>query len=511
MKSYILTIIVGLFIQYINAFPQNQLPSNAIIVAKDGSGKFNSVQAAVNSLSNSANSERVIYIKNGTYNEQVTIQKDFVTLIGENKDKVIITNNLNNAKTGSSSECATVKAKCNNFKAFDITFENTAPFPGNNAQAPAFYSYGNKHYIENCNFLSYQDTLLSYHGTQYFKNCFIRGLTDFIWGFGRAAFENCNLHVVSKGGKNTGYLTANGNEDGNFREGGFLITISKVTTDGANFYLGRLWKKNCYVIFDKTEFPGDKIVKEGWLTFTGNDNYKNTSKVGEYQCKGNNYNMNGRVPWSTKFDSAPSVASFLGGDLSFATSTVYKGSGSSSNTTNNNPAPAQNNTPAQNNPAPAQNNAPVTNNPAPAPAPNTNNGNNNGFNWNSWGNFNWNNWGNNNNNNIWGNNNWWNNWANNNKAPTNNAANNNWNNWGGNWGGFWKRNNKSSEKKEIKKEEKPVEVTKESIKKDTKKIDKVKRECLPLHAQCGGNDYKGSTCCMQGICTVINEWYSICI
>jgi len=98
MKSYILTIIVGLFIQYINAFPQNQLPSNAIIVAKDGSGKFNSVQAAVNSLSNSANSERVIYIKNGTYNEQVTIQKDFVTLIGENKDKVIITNNLNNAK-----------------------------------------------------------------------------------------------------------------------------------------------------------------------------------------------------------------------------------------------------------------------------------------------------------------------------------------------------------------------------------------------------------------------------
>ncbi|OUM69938.1 carbohydrate-binding module family 1 protein, partial [Piromyces sp. E2] len=298
-----------------------QLPNNAIIVAKDGSGKYNTVQAAINSLSKSSSSERVIFIKNGKYNEQVTIQKDYVTLIGENKDKVIITYNLNNAKTGSSSECATVKVK--------------APFPGSNAQAPAFYSYGEKHYIENCNFLSYQDTLLSYHGTHYFKNCYIRGLTDFIWGFGRAVFEKCILHVVSKGGKNTGYLTANGNEDANFKNGGFLITNSKVNSDGAQFYLGRLWKKNCYVIFDRTEFPGDKIVKEGWLTFTGNDNYKYTSKVGEYQCQGSNYSINGRVSWSTKFNTVPSISSFLGGDLSFISKTVYK-SGSNKISNNNN-------------------------------------------------------------------------------------------------------------------------------------------------------------------------------
>ena len=387
MNSYIITLIIGLFIQYINAFSQSQLPNDAIIVAKDGSGKFNTIQAAVNSLSNSANSERVIFIKNGKYNEQVTIEKDFVTLIGEDKDKVIITYDLNNAKTGSSAECATVRAKCNNFKAFDVTFENTAPFPGNNAQAPAFYSYGNKHYIENCNFLSYQDTLLSYHGTQYFKNCYIRGLTDFIWGFGRAVFEKCNLHVVSRGGKNTGYLTANGNEDGNFKEGGFLITNSKVISDGAKFYLGRLWKKNCYVIFDKTEFPGDKIVKEGWLTFSGYDNYKYTSKVGEFQCKGNGYNTNGRVSWSTKFNSAPSISSFLGGDLSFASNTIYKNSG-----TNNN----------------------------------NNNSNNN----------------------------------NNNNTNNNNNGNN---------------------------------------------------KCNPLYYQCGGNGFKGSTCCNSGNCKKMNEWFSMCV
>jgi len=467
MKLYLFNILLLYFIQSILAFPQNKLPSNAIIVAKDGSGKYKTVQAAINSLSKSANSERVIYIKNGKYSEQVSIQKDFVTLIGENKDKVIITYNLNNAKTGSSSECATVKAKCNNFKAFDITFENTAPFPGNNAQAPAFYSYGDKHYIENCNFLSYQDTLLSYHGTQYFKNCYIRGLTDFIWGFGRAVFENCNLHVVSKGGKTTGYLTANGNEDANFKKGGFLITNSKVTSDGAKFYLGRLWKKNCYVIFDKTEFPGDKIVKEGWLTFTGNDNYKNTSKVGEYQCKGNKYSMNGRVSWSTKFNSAPSISSFLGGDISFASKTVYKNSSSNNtnNSNNNNKNTSNNNTNNSNN-----NNKNTSNN---------NNNNNNNKNVtttikktttvvktnptnsnNNSNNNNWNNWG-------W---NWWN-------PTTNNAAANNNNNRSNN-----NNNNSNNNKK-----------------------------CSQLYYQCGGRGFKGPTCCSKGSCKKMNDWFSMCV
>jgi len=59
----------------------------------------------------------------------VTINKNYVTLIGQNKDKVVITYNLNNDKTGSSSECATVKVKADHFKAFEVTFENTSTFP----------------------------------------------------------------------------------------------------------------------------------------------------------------------------------------------------------------------------------------------------------------------------------------------------------------------------------------------------------------------------------------------
>jgi len=387
--------ILAFIIQTINAFSQNNLPKGSLIVAKDGSGNYKTVQSAIDALSSSASSERVVFIKSGTYTEQVSIKKHYVTLIGENKDKVIITYDLNNAKTGSSAECATVKVQANNFKAFDITFQNTAPFPGNNAQAPAFYSLGNDHFFQNCNFLSYQDTLLSYQGTQYFKKCYIRGVTDFIWGYGRAVFDSCIIHAVNKSGKDA-YLTANGNEDGNFKAGGFLIVNSQVKVDsGINYYLGRLWKKNCYVIFANTELPGSQLKNPGWLTFSGYDNYKNTSKVGEYKCYGSNYSTSGRASFATNFSSVPSIAEFLGGNISYASNSVYFTSSSSAASSNNTSA----------------NNPPVNN------------------------------------------------------PPTNNASSNN---------------------------------------------SSTSKNCNSLWAQCGGTNFNGATCCSQGTCKFINQWYSQC-
>jgi pectinesterase len=327
MKFYtLLSIFLIYIIQYTYSFPQNKLPKDAIIVAKDGSGNFKTVTEAINSLPNNASSERVIYIKNGTYYEYIVCQKKFVTMVGENRDKVILTYDLNNAKTGSSSKCATFRSYGDNFKAFDITFENTAPFPGVNTQAPAINCMAKNQYYENCRFLSYQDTLLSNTGTQYFKNCYIRGFTDFIWGSGRAVFDQCTIHVDSKGDiyRANAYLTANGNKDGNFKEGGFLITNSKVTTDGSSFYLGRLWKQNCYVIFDNTEFPGNKLVKEGWTTFSNTPQYSSTSRVGEHKCYGPNYNTYGRVSYANQFSSVPSIAEFLGGNISYIDDTFVK-------------------------------------------------------------------------------------------------------------------------------------------------------------------------------------------
>ena len=50
----------------------------------------------------------------------------------------------------------------------------------------------------NCRVLSFQDTLLPGGGYNWFKDCFIAGATDFIWGSGKVVlFEDCQIHAPS--------------------------------------------------------------------------------------------------------------------------------------------------------------------------------------------------------------------------------------------------------------------------------------------------------------------------
>src|ERR1700735_1328788 len=54
-----------------------------IVVAADGSGDFKTIQDAINSLPDSAKIQRVIFIKKGIYKEKLFIEKNFITLKGE--------------------------------------------------------------------------------------------------------------------------------------------------------------------------------------------------------------------------------------------------------------------------------------------------------------------------------------------------------------------------------------------------------------------------------------------
>ena len=61
-----------------------------LIVAKDGSGNFKTIQEAINATPANAIKPFVILIKNGTYNEKLFIEKNFITLVGEDKDSTRI-------------------------------------------------------------------------------------------------------------------------------------------------------------------------------------------------------------------------------------------------------------------------------------------------------------------------------------------------------------------------------------------------------------------------------------
>lgn len=94
-----------------------QTPSYDVVVAQDGTGSFKTIQAAVDA--HEVNTQRfVIYVKAGTYNEQVIVPKKakFLTIVGDG-DLTVITGNRNVAlmkgmttfKSATLSELATLK------------------------------------------------------------------------------------------------------------------------------------------------------------------------------------------------------------------------------------------------------------------------------------------------------------------------------------------------------------------------------------------------------------------
>jgi len=70
---------------------QASSPKANVVVAKDGSGKFTTVSAAINAATKSSSGRYVIYVKSGVYNEQVEIKAKNIMLVGDGIGKTIIT------------------------------------------------------------------------------------------------------------------------------------------------------------------------------------------------------------------------------------------------------------------------------------------------------------------------------------------------------------------------------------------------------------------------------------
>jgi len=72
----------------------SMFPSNEIIVAKDGSGNFTTIQDALNSIPTTNTDWKTIIVKNGLYNEQVSIKSCYIALVGESRSGTHIEYNL---------------------------------------------------------------------------------------------------------------------------------------------------------------------------------------------------------------------------------------------------------------------------------------------------------------------------------------------------------------------------------------------------------------------------------
>jgi pectin methylesterase-like acyl-CoA thioesterase len=165
-KNYLLQTIKKLvvFLFFTTAFLQASAYDK--VVAKDGTGDYLTVQAAIDAAPTGRTSNYTIFIKNGKYKEVVTVpsNKPFIQLIGESVTNVIITYDNYSGKaipgggTYGTSNSATFFVNGNDCSAINITFENTT---GDAPQALAININADRVAFKNCRFLGGQDTVLA--------------------------------------------------------------------------------------------------------------------------------------------------------------------------------------------------------------------------------------------------------------------------------------------------------------------------------------------------------------
>ncbi|MBO1510660.1 pectate lyase [Metabacillus bambusae] len=259
--------------------------SSKLVVAKDGSGDYQTVQEAIDAVPANNTEPVEIFIHNGVYKEVVKIpaNKPFITIIGESAEKTILTYD-NYAKkpkseggTYGTSGSASVYLYASDFVAKNLTMENSfdESLVEGGSQAVAVYTRGDRMSFHNVRFIGNQDTLYVNSGTQYFSQCYIEGDVDFIFGGGRAVFEDCDIVSVDRGSTtNNGYITA---ASTNINEPyGYLFLNSRLKSEAADgtVYLGRPWHPGgdpsaiASVVFKNSEL-GAHIHEEGWTDMSG--------------------------------------------------------------------------------------------------------------------------------------------------------------------------------------------------------------------------------------------------
>ena len=298
----IITLFLVFLTSLVSAEAQNQVKSETAakdlfykVVAQDGTGNYTSIQAAINDSKAFPYERITIFIKAGTYSEKVKIHEwnPNISLIGESKENTIITFDDYFKKTNlginSTFYTYTLLVEANDVLLQNLTIENSS---GDVGQAVALSVFSDRVAVINCRILGNQDTLYaSGKGCQYYKNCYIEGTTDFIFGSATAYFENCEIHS-----KKDSYVTAASTPQGT--DYGYVFKDCRLTSNDttSKVYLGRPWR-----IYAKTVFInctlGKHILPEGWHNWSKPDAEKN-SFYAEYKNTGEGFSPKTRVSWS---------------------------------------------------------------------------------------------------------------------------------------------------------------------------------------------------------------------
>jgi len=202
-----------------------------IVVSKTGKAHFKSIQGAINSLSDSSATPRLIssatprliFIKNGIYREKIYLEKSNIILEGESREKTIITQAIARDEWRCMHQSdwgvATLNISSSDISLKNLSVFNTYGFDNiadrqihcatdttnnliktikkNSHQMALRTMLGTRIKAINCHFKAYAGDTVSPWNTEngmfYFKDCIMEGGVDFYCPRGWAYAENCRF------------------------------------------------------------------------------------------------------------------------------------------------------------------------------------------------------------------------------------------------------------------------------------------------------------------------------
>ncbi|MGN0793151.1 MAG: pectinesterase family protein [Aristaeellaceae bacterium] len=293
------------------------------IIARDGSGDFTSIQAAIDAVPMSNRHPVILLLRMDEYHERVIVNKNNLRIIGEARDRTVIT-----ASGCAKDPDAEGKAKGtflsytflvtgSNVEVENLTIRNDAGDGSQVGQAVAVYAAGDRGVWRNVRMIAHQDTLFCgptmpkvakdalprlipegvisvgdcplVLGRQYFEDCYIQGDVDFIFGPYTCWFERCTLFMNRRGGL---YTAANTPEQAEF---GLVFHRCRLTgeCEPGQAYLGRPWRPFARTVFLRCEMD-EHVSPEGFQDWQGGAPV--TERYGEYATAGARADQSTRHP-----------------------------------------------------------------------------------------------------------------------------------------------------------------------------------------------------------------------
>ena len=250
----------------------------------DGVPVYRSIGRAMTGMTANGGARAVVLVRKGRYREKLTIDRPRITLLGEDRDATVITYDAAadtpspGGGTYGTRGSFTLRIVAPDFRAENLTIENAFDYPANaakpdgdptkfrNPQAVALMLDlgSDRASFADVKITGYQDTLFPNSGRSHFYRCEVWGHVDFIFGAGRAVFEECDIVSRDRGSRsNNGYITAPSTPVS--QPHGFLFVRSRLKKEHAGMApasvtLGRPWHP-----FADPDAVGSAVFVSCWM------------------------------------------------------------------------------------------------------------------------------------------------------------------------------------------------------------------------------------------------------